>query len=144
MIVMLALSVRGPWWWFMFYLPQEQRKDVENRSWWAPRELIGHDIQIHAAKGMTKREFDEGCAFALKCGATKLPQFDALHRGGIVGVVRLVRCVRSSPSPWFVGKFGFVLARPYPIPFVPCIGQTGFFDPLSAPKWGARRTDDLG
>lgn len=125
---MKALSVRGPWWWFIF-CGHPWFKDVENREWPMPRELYGKNVLIHAAKTMTKRDFEDACKFALKAGATMLPKFDELHRGGLVGIVRLVRCVRSDDSPWFTGKFGFVLEKPYPLPFRPCIGQTGFFDP---------------
>ena len=93
--------------------------------------MWGNWIQIHAGKAMTKKEFDDACKFALKAGATMLPRFDDLERGGIVGIVRLVRWSRSDDSPWFMGKFGWVIERPYPLPFRPCVGQLGFFDPVA-------------
>ena len=125
---MKALSIRQPWAWFIL-CGFPWAKDVENRDWPAPRELIGHWIQIHAAKAMTDREFEDGCKFALEAGALILPQKETLRRGGIVGMARLVKCVRLNTSPWFVGKFGFVLEGAYPLPFQPCIGDRGFFEP---------------
>lgn len=49
-------------------------------------------------------------------------------RGGIVGSVSVVACVTNSDSPWFVGRYGFMLSDPQPMPFVPWRGQLGFFD----------------
>lgn len=79
---------------------------------------------------MTVSDYGAALRFAVQAGATRLPEFEDLHRGGIVGIVRLVGCVRTSKSRWFTGKFGFVLEDPYPLPFVRCPGQTGFFEPL--------------
>lgn len=127
---MKALSIRQPWAHFILD-DKPWRKDIENRNWPAPKEMIGQNFQIHAAKAMTRTEFDDACAFAVEAGARMLPKFDDVPRGGIVGVVRLVKCVRLSQSPWFVGKFGFVLEDPYPVPFVPCRGELSFFEPLA-------------
>lgn len=126
---MKALSIRQPWAWFILQEHQPWRKDVENRDWFAPRELVGRNILIHAAKAMSDREFDEACKFALQAGATMFPDPERLKRGGIVGMARLAKVVRLSTSPWFVGKYGFVLEDPYPLPFEPCIGDRGFFEP---------------
>ena len=54
--------------------------------------------------------------------------FDDLERGGIVGSVEIVDCVTESASPWFVGRYGFVLRDPKPLPFTQWKGQLGFFD----------------
>lgn len=125
---MKALSIRQPWPWFIL-CGFPWWKDIENREWAPPREMIGRNFQIHASKTMSKREFEEACAFAATAGATMFPDFDKLKRGGIVGMAKLVKVVRVSTSPWFVGKYGFVLDEPYPVPFVPCLGQQGFFEP---------------
>ena len=49
--------------------------------------------------------------------------------GSIIGEVDIVECVTGSTSPWFVGKYGFLLANPVlydkPIPYK---GQLGFFE----------------
>lgn len=126
---MKALSIRQPWCWFIL-CGHPWAKDVENREWWAPREVVRTNILVHAAKTMTKGDYNDACAFALKAGATLLPEFDSLQRGGIVGMVYLSKVVRISTSRWFVGRFGFVLENPYPVPFRACQGQTGFFTPV--------------
>lgn len=48
--------------------------------------------------------------------------------GGIVGEVEIVDCVDESESPWFFGKFGFVLRNAKPLPFRAHKGRLGFFD----------------
>ena len=55
------------------------------------------------------------------------PSFAELARGGIVGSVEIVDCVEDSDSPWFIGRYGFVLRDPRPMPFVPWKGALGFF-----------------
>lgn len=133
---MLALSIRQPW----ASLILKAGKNIENRSW--PTNVRGR-ILIHAAKGMTRSEHEDAIDFAVAAikatprrdGQTKMVtlkelgfSFDDLQRGGIVGSVEIVDCVRSSFSPWFVGPCGFVLRDPQPLPFVPLKGRLGFFD----------------
>jgi hypothetical protein len=54
----------------------------------------------------------------------------SLHRGAIIGEVDIVDCVNRNTSPWFVGKYGFILANPvlYGNP-ITCKGKLSFFDP---------------
>jgi hypothetical protein len=133
---MLALSIRQPW----ASLIIKAGKDIENRGW--PMKFRGR-ILVHAAKGMTRGEHEDAIAFAVEAiradprnaGAQKKTtlrslgfEFEALQRGGFIGTVEVVDCVRHSPSPWFVGEFGFVLRDPRPMPFVPYRGQLGFFE----------------
>lgn len=124
---MLAISIRQPWAWLILH----GGKDIENRTW--PTKVRGR-ILIHAAKGMTYAEWVSAVNFAHHhCGATlaKLQEgceFDMLDRGGIVGSVEIVDCVRASSSPWYVGDVGFVLRDPRPLPFVPLKGRLGFFE----------------
>ena len=49
--------------------------------------------------------------------------------GAIIGEVDITNCVDKSDSPWFVGKYGLVLANPvlYDKP-IPYRGQLGFFE----------------
>jgi hypothetical protein len=51
-----------------------------------------------------------------------------LQRGGIVGRARIVDCIGASTDPWFMGRYGFVLADVEPIPFIPYKGALGLFD----------------
>jgi hypothetical protein len=133
---MLALSIRQPW----ASLILKGGKDIENRDW--PTKYRGR-ILIHAAKGMTRAEHEDAIHFAVQAiqadprnkdanRRTTLRDlgfdFDALPRGGIVGSVEITACVADSASPWFVGKYGFMLRDPKPLPFTPWKGQLGFFD----------------
>lgn len=117
---MKALSIRQPWAWGIIYAG----KDVENRDWFT---RVRGRILVHAAKGMTRDEYEDvrGLFEAVR---RPLPDFDSLQRGGIIGSVEIVDCVSASASPWFFGKFGFMLRDPKPLPFVPFRGSLGFFD----------------
>ncbi len=116
---MKVLSIRQPWAWCILH-----GKPVENRNWWTSyRGPLG----IHAAKGMTRDEYEECRDFAAGLGLTVPPMPD-LPRGGIVGRANLVDCVTSHASPWFFGRYGLVLADVKPLPFVPLKGALGLFD----------------
>jgi ASCH domain len=119
---MFALSIRQPW----ASLILKAGKDIENRNW--PTKFRGR-ILIHAAKGCTYAELDGALDFATAaCGTYYVADLKTIPRGGIIGSVDLVDCVSASASPWFVGKFGFVLRDPQSLPFTPWKGQLGFFD----------------
>lgn len=120
---MIALSIRQPWAWHILH----SGKDIENRDW--PTRFRGR-VLIHASKGMTRAEYEVGQDPLWASGGTKieLPPFEQLERGGVVGSVEIVDCVAVSTSPWFFGRFGFVLRDPKPLPFIPWKGQLGFFD----------------
>jgi hypothetical protein len=99
-----ALSIKQPYPHHIFH----DGKDVENRDW--PTKGRGWFI-VHA--GVSKTELADS-------------QMD-LPRGGVVGMARIVDCVTAIDSPWFFGKFGFVLRDAFPLPLIPCRGQLGFF-----------------
>lgn len=117
----LALSIRQPWAWAILHAG----KPVENRSW---STNIRGPICIHAAKGMTMAEYGETRQFVWSLGINDIPAFDAIRRGGIIGVADLVDVVTRHPSPWFFGPYGFVLANPRAVPFISVKGALGFFD----------------
>ena len=83
---------------------------------------------VHASKGMSVYDYTSAYHLAIRLGIT-IPERGTLLRGGIVGTARLVDCISSSEDPWFFGKYGFVIAKPQPVEFVPCKGALGFFDP---------------
>ena len=123
-----ALSIRQPWAWAILHAG----KDVENRDW--PTKFRG-PVCIHAAKGMTMREFDGFVDLArvmLRAGQWKdgawVPDPKELPKGGIVGTAEIVDCVDHSASPWFAGPYGFVLSNVQPVEFIPVKGALGFFD----------------
>ena len=112
---MKALSIRQPWAWLICF----GGKDIENRCW---STRFRGEFLLHAAKGMTRAEYQDCADFA------NLPPFEKLERGGIVGIARLADCVSGHRSEWFNGPFGFVLAEVRPLRFVPCRGELGFFE----------------
>lgn len=126
---MKALSVRAPWWLAILYLG----KDIENRDW--PTNFRG-TIILHSSSWFRPSEILQDIqTIAHICKETGQPFFgilvDYLKAGGgrLVGTVDIVDCVSESTSPWFFGKWGFVLANPVafktPIPYK---GMLGFFD----------------
>jgi hypothetical protein len=129
-----AISIRQPWAWLILH----GGKDIENRTW--PTKFRGK-VLLHAAKGMTKGEWDASWSFARAVISEERRQsakekiinenlkFGNIERGGIVGIAEIVDSVTSSDSRWFVGPHGFVLRNVEPLPFYPCKGALGFFKP---------------
>lgn len=119
---MKALSIRQPWAWLIINGP----KDIENRTWAAPANVIGERIYIHAGKTFD----DDGHLWVkLHFPEVVLPKRGAFDRGGIIGSGVLSKCVSRSDSPWFFGPFGFVFAEPMKCEFQRCRGMLGFFKP---------------
>lgn len=120
----LALSVRQPWAWAIVHA----EKDIENRTWQAVNHGLAQRgrIAIHAAKGMTRDEYEEAREFIDRQGYT-CPGPTALFRGGIIGSVEVVDVVTKSDSPWFFGPRGLVLREPKACRFIPAIGALGYF-----------------
>lgn len=127
---MKALSIKQPWAWLIV----AGHKDIENRNW--KTDYRGR-IYIHASK-----EFDHECLITqgeTYANLIKLP-LESFTRGAIIGEVDIVNCVSEKQfeafkkvssycSPWFVGKYGFVLANAvmYDKPIL-YRGQLGLFD----------------
>ena len=133
---MKALSIRQPWAWFILADgPEPLPKPYENRDWsdaYARAQMAlcppGSEFLIHASAGMTKQEFKEAVEFAMSIGVTRVPQFEEVKRGGIVGMARHEGLVRSARSRWFAGRLALKLVAPYPLPFRECKGALGFFE----------------
>lgn len=136
---MRAISIRNPWAWLIIrpditdpalraaaYL-NGQIKDIENRKW--STEVRG-TVLIHASKGMTRTEYEQAKNFAFGEVNSNIhvPVPWLLGKGGIIGSVDIIGCVSDHHSPWFFGKYGFVLANAKPLPFRPWRGQLGFFE----------------
>lgn len=102
-----ALSIKQPYPHHIFH----DGKDVENRDW--PTRGRGWFI-VHA--GVSKTELDK---------SDDLHQ--AMPRGGVVGMARIVDCVEQMNSSWFFGRYGFVLRDAFPLPLILCRGMLGFF-----------------
>lgn len=120
----LALSVRQPWAWAIIHAG----KDIENRSWQAVNHGLRQRgrIAIHAAKGMTREEYEDAAKFINGLGAS-CPLARDLLRGGIIGSVEVVDVVQESESPWFFGPRGLVFRDPQPCDFIPAKGELGYF-----------------
>jgi hypothetical protein len=58
-----------------------------------------------------------------------LPYADEVEFGCILGTVEIIDCVQQSTSPWFVGKYGYVLRNPiaFKTP-IPMKGKLGFWN----------------
>jgi hypothetical protein len=120
--IVKALSIRQPWAWLIL----NGGKDIENRDWWTG---VRGRVIVHASKGMTRDEYEDAFDTAAHINPTLIvPPFPVLERGGIVGTVNIIDCVKESNSPWFFGKYGFRLTDPEQFPFLPWKGQLGFFE----------------
>ena len=89
-VTISALSLRQPWAAFVVYW----QKWIENRYW---NTSYRGEFLIHAAKGMTRLEFDEALEFARPVLGDKCPSEAELRArlqfGGIIGRARLVGVV---------------------------------------------------
>lgn len=120
----IAISVRQPWAWGIIY----GGKLLENRSaaaikYMAP--LCGRRA-IHAAKGMTRDEYESARDFMRELGV-ECPAPAELQRGGIIGSVDVTGVVSESENRWFIGPRALVLADPQPCDFIPAVGALGYF-----------------
>jgi hypothetical protein len=114
-MVARAISIQQPWAWLIVH----GWKDVENRT---RRARYRGPLLIHAGK-----KFDHEAVRWVREQFPEITLPSAFERGGIVGRVEVVDCVRVSSSRWFTGPFGLVLAQREPLPFYPCRGQLGLF-----------------
>lgn len=135
---MKAISIRQPWAWLIvrpdlvdpaarqLAMEKGEIKDMENRDWATTHR---GPVLIHASKGMTVEEYDEVFDF-LDDGFPniKLPPYDSLERGGIVGKAEITGCTKLSNSKWFFGSYGFVLTNQEPLAFRPCPGRLMLFE----------------
>lgn len=120
----LALSVRQPWAWAIVHAG----KDIENRTWQAVNHGLRQRgrIAIHAAKGMTREEYEDAMLMMLGLGIG-CPMPAELLRGGIIGTVEVVDVVSEHASPWFCGPRGLVLRDARACAFIPALGALGYF-----------------
>ncbi len=121
---MKVLSFKQPWAWLLV----NGFKDVENRNW---RTHYRGKVLIHASK-----QPDLSCFYpdgSLILGKHPYPasipaHLEAFQYGGIIGEVTITDCVDESNSPWFWGRYGFVIGEARPLPFAPLRGQLGLFE----------------
>ncbi len=119
---MLAISAQQPWGFAILH-----GKDIENRTW---RHPFRGRVLLHVGKKIDRDGAETARLILAERHGVELPPLTSLPTGGIVGAVTIVDCVERSDSPWFVGRYGFVLRDAAPLPggaFVPCRGALGFF-----------------
>lgn len=121
---LFALSVRQPWAWAIIHAG----KPLENRSAGMVRHLnpVCGRRAIHAAKGMTREEYEDAREFMRGLGLECPPPAE-LKRGGIIGSVDVTGVVSQSDNPWFFGPRALVLRDAEPCDFIPAIGALGYF-----------------
>lgn len=125
---MKALSIRQPWAWLI----AAGYKDIENRGWstkFRGRIYIHSGIRFDKMAIMTTPLTLKG--FLDERVRSTIDELSRTWRSSsIIGEVDIVGCVTNSDSPWFIGKYGFILANPvlYANP-IPCKGRTNFFTP---------------
>lgn len=115
---MRALSIKQPWAWLII----NGHKMIENRDW--PTRFRGK-ILIHTGKTINKDGYEW---VAGNFPDIPLSPLASLECGGIVGEAEVVDCISDSPSPWFFGKYGFILMNAKQVPFRPYKGRLGFFE----------------
>lgn len=131
MIPTIALSVRQPWAWAIVHGNKDivhGVKDIENRSAAAVRHgMRPAEIAIHAARGMTRDEYENARRFMQSIGVD-CPRPDLLTRGAVIGRATVTAIVRRHESPWFVGPCGLVLANAAAAEMpIPAQGELGYF-----------------
>jgi hypothetical protein len=122
---MLAISLTQPWAWAIY-----NGKDIENRNW---RSSVRGTVAIQAARAMSKEQYQEASRFiewASRNQAKKIftPAPNDLVRGAIIGLVDIVGIVAAHPSPWFMGRYGYVCKNPRSLTEpIYCQGAQGFW-----------------
>lgn len=113
--------IRQPWAWAIV----NGFKPIENRSWWC-----GHlgPLLIHASKTFDENGFE---FIEDEFPEIELPPKDKFEKGGLIGIVEMTGCVSAFASRWFFGPHGFVFENARPLPFVPCRGLQGVFNPFA-------------
>ncbi|MEM9709985.1 MAG: hypothetical protein AAF871_14480 [Pseudomonadota bacterium] len=131
----LALSVRQPWAWAIV----AGHKVIENRSPGAIRagKMGLGPIAIHAAIGMTRKEYEWG-AWRLARHGVVAPRPEMLPRRGIIGRVTVTGIVSESDSPWFGGPMGLVLTEAVACDPIPASGALGYFQWIASGELAPR------
>jgi hypothetical protein len=115
---MKALTIQEPWLSCILYYG----KDVENRSYRFPKELIDKQIALHTSKKIDRYELT---AVKSKYGIV----VDPLPGGQIVAIARITKSFINSDSPWAVERnihWSIVVDRILKTP-IPARGQLGLW-----------------
>lgn len=137
-----AISIRQPWLWLItrpdVFGDEARRalyrdnliKDVENRV----REMgIASDVWLHASKTPADKYDTLRMEIQTKFGI-RVPSFDELPSGGIVGRAMFEPPVYEHASRWFTGPVAYPIFSAQPVEFIKCNGALGFFSLPAAIK----------
>jgi hypothetical protein len=111
---MKAVTVFQPYAWLLVM----GIKPIENRTW---RTRHRGPLLIHAGA-----KWYPGGKERIALLGIKIP--DDLPTRGIVGIVEVTGVVTQADTPWFEGPYGWSLANPSELPFVPVRGAQGLFE----------------
>lgn len=113
-----ALSIKQPWAWCILYAG----KDIENRT---RHTSVRGVVAIHASKTI-----DWNAYHSLSAMGYKLPRYEDLPLGQIVGTVEIVDSVIEHKSSWKQkDTVGYVLKSPMSLDEgLECRGQLGFWN----------------
>jgi len=119
---MMALTLWRPW----VYAVTHLGKPIENRTWEAPRRLVGRRFAIHAAKAYSAAD----AAWIEETFDIRLPPVHEQPTGVVATAVYLgtVRELGREDNPWYCGPVGWVfddvvvLDEP-----IPCRGHLGLW-----------------
>lgn len=124
-----ALSLSQPWAWCMTAPAAGLRKDVENRTWKCPANMIGHRFAIHAAKS-----WDDNGARMIHEAGLRFPRREIIASGAIVALATIDRQVTTAAElpleqrRWFFGPYGYVFRDLTVLPKpIPCRGMQSFW-----------------
>lgn len=112
-----CLSIRQPWAWAILHVG----KTVENRTW---QTSYRGPLLIHAGQKIDWAGYE-----LLDSLELPLPDPDTVARGGIIGQMNLMDCIKDAPGPWSQPDcWHWLLAEPQELRFVPCAGRLGLFE----------------
>ncbi len=114
-------------------------KDVENRVWRPPENLLGKVIAIHAGKRVDERvigEMQAGAWYHVSGKCVLCPDAKEITRGAIVAVATLGGVLAHQDNqappiyPWYCGEgYGWVLRGTIALPTpLPCRGAQGLWN----------------
>lgn len=121
---MKAISIRPPWAWAIMHAG----KDIENRTW---RTNTRGTVAVHASKNMTRPYYEWACKEIKRLAPrVKIPPYEAIARGAIIGLVDIISCEEYPKSKWHVAKhYGFGLANARPLQkLISCNGRLNFWE----------------
>ncbi len=106
---MKALSIKQPWAWAIINLPEQYRKDIENRTW---NTKYRGEFLVHASKDFDALGHERMRWYLKELGYTgHIPTKKEFVYGALIGKVEIIDVTQKAVSRWWEGPFGFKLAN---------------------------------